>query len=83
MAISLRQFEKIDSLMSALLHMGEFEVCADPRGYIRTSNMLFDACVDALGYDFANDFASALDCAAHVVSAGLLGTIEVVDEEAA
>jgi hypothetical protein len=83
MSITLQQFEQIDSLMGSLLRMGEFETCADPRGYIRTENRLLDACIDALGYEYANDFASGLECAAHVVAAGLLGTIEVLDEEAA
>lgn len=81
MSITLRQFEKIDGLMSELLRMGEFETCADPRGYIRTSNRLLDACIDALGFAYVDDFADALECAAHVVAAGLLGTIEVLDEE--
>jgi hypothetical protein len=81
MSITLQQFERIDSLMADLLRMGEFETCADPRGYIRTENRLFDACVDALGLDYANDFTSGLECAAHVVASGLLGTIEVLDEE--
>lgn len=79
MTVTLRQFEQIDGLMASLLRMGEFETCADPRGYIRTSNVLFDACVDATSYDYANDFASALECAAFIVTGGLLGTIEVLD----
>ncbi len=83
MQITLRQFEKIDGLMSSLLRMGQFEDCADPRGYIRTENRLFDACVEATSYAFANDFASGLECAANIVTAGLLGTIEVLDEVAA
>ncbi len=82
MQITLSQFERIDGLLSSLLRMGPFETCADPRGYIRTSNELFDACVDALGFPYTNDFASAEECAAHIVARGLLGTIEVADEEA-
>lgn len=81
MILSLHQFETIDGLMSQLLRMGEFETCADPRGYIRTSNMLFDACVDAVGYPYTNDFASALECAATIVAGALLGTIEVSDPD--
>lgn len=83
MQITLRQFEQIDSLMSQLLRMGEFMTCADPRGYIRTSNILLDALIDALGLPFVDDFADALECAAAVVTAALLGTCEVLDEEAA
>ena len=80
MQVTLPQFEMIDSLMAQLLRMGEFETCADPRAYIRTSNRLFDACVDAVGYDYANDFASALECAADLVARALLGTIAVLDD---
>lgn len=83
MQITLHQFEQIDGLMASLLRMGEFEDCADPRGYIRTSNRLFDALVAAFGMPFVDDFASALDCAAHVVAAALIGTCEVLDELAA
>lgn len=79
-SITLCEFEQIDGLMSSLLRMGDFETCADPRGYIRTSNRLFGACVDALGYACANSFSSALECAAAVVTGGLLGTVEVLDE---
>lgn len=81
MQITLHQFELIDTLMAQLLRMGEFETCADPRGYIRLSNHLFDLCVDVLGYDYVNDFASGLECAAHIVAGALLGTVEVLDGE--
>jgi len=43
---------------------------------------LLDACIDATSLSFTDDFASALECAAQIVSHGLLGLIEVVDEEA-
>lgn len=82
MTITLAQFERIDGLMASLLHAGQFETCADPRGYIRTENRLFDALVEALGLPFADDFASPLECAAHVVAGALIGTFEVVDAEA-
>ena len=81
MTITLHQFEQIDGLMSSLLRMGEFETCADPRGYIRTENRLLDACIEATSYAFANDFASGLECAAHIVTGCLLGTIETIDAE--
>lgn len=45
--LTLRHFEKIDGLRSSLGYMGDFMTCADPRGYIRLSNRLFDACLDA------------------------------------
>lgn len=81
MQIPLHQFEQIDSLMGTILRMGEFEACADPRGYIGAENRLFDACVDATSLDFANDFASGLECAAFIVTQGLLGQIAIVDAE--
>jgi len=80
MQITLSHFEKIDSLLGLLLRMGPFETCADPRGYIRTSNMLFDACIDGTSYDFTNDFVSAEECAAHLIAQGLLGMLAVVEE---
>lgn len=55
MALTLSQFEKIDGLYSSLARMGPFETCADPRGYVRLSNELFDACLDAgMPYDEAD-----------------------------
>lgn len=80
--ITLSQFERIDGLMSSLLRMGEFETCADPRGYIATSNRLFDACVDAFGFAASDAYASALDWAAEIVAKALIGTLEVLDVEA-
>lgn len=83
MAITLHQFEQIDGQMSALLHMGEFETCSDPRGYVRGENRLYDLLIDAFGKDYADDFASALECAAFVVTQALLGQLVVLDAEAA
>ena len=77
--ITLSQFERIDGLMSSLLRMGEFETCADPRGYIATENRLFDACVDAFGYATSDAYASGLDWAAETVAKALIGTLDVVD----
>jgi hypothetical protein len=62
MALSLQHFEKIDGLLGSLLRMGDFETCADPRGYIRTSNQLLDACVDAgMAYDHDDHVAWATE----------------------
>lgn len=83
MSITLQQFEQIDALMARILRMGPFETCEHPRAYVATENVLFDKLVDALGLDYVNDYASTLECAAAVVTAGLLGTIAVVDEEEA
>lgn len=80
MAISLSQFEVIDGHLSALLRAGPLETCADPRAYIRTSNRLFDACVDAMGFAWANVFASAEEAAAAVVTMALTQRDFVSDE---
>lgn len=80
MRITLHQFELIDGLMSQLLRMGEFETCADPRGYISTENRLFYEIVEAVGLLYARAFPSALECAADLVAQALLGTLVVADE---
>ena len=77
--ITLSAFEAIDSLLSQQLRAGPFEDCADPRGYIRTSNRLLDACIDAMGVAYADRFASAEDCAWSIVTKALLSTSFVVD----
>ena len=82
MQISLQQFERIDGLMASLLRAGPFETCADPRGYVRTENRLYDALIDGVGRDYADSFPSALEAAAAVVTDGLLCRIEVMDGEA-
>ena len=81
MHITLQQFERIDGLMASLLRAGPFEDCADPRGYIRVENRLLDACIDATSPAFVDDYASALECAAWIVTQGLLGQVDVVDGE--
>ena len=76
MALPLSTFERIDGLHGQLVRMGEFETCADPRGYIRLSNRLFDACLDAgMSYDEPNheEWAASLIlralCSATLVAA--------------
>lgn len=55
--VSLAQFEVIDEAYSALIRMDDFMTCADPRRYVRLSNALFDACVDAgMAFDEADHF---------------------------
>lgn len=81
MQITLSQFEQIDGLLASLLRMGEFATCADPRGYIRTSNRLLDACIDAMGFAWVDDFASAEEAAAAIVTHALLSATFVVDGE--
>jgi hypothetical protein len=72
MAISLSQFEKIDGLLLSL-----------PRGYISTSNRLDDACIDAMGYSWVNDFASAEEAAAAIATLALTSRDFVTDEVSA
>jgi hypothetical protein len=79
--ITLCQFEQIDGLLSSLLRMGPFETCADPRGYIRTSNRLFDACADAMGFAWTDGFSCAEEAAASIVAIGLTDRSFVVDVE--
>ena len=71
-SITLSAFEAIDGLLSQQLRAGAFETCADPRGYIRASNRLLDACIDAMGVAFVDGFACAEDCAAAIVTQALL-----------
>lgn len=79
MHITLRQFEQIDSLMASLLRMGDFMECAEPRDYIHTENRLYGLLIEAFGKAYVDDFASALECAAHVVAQALLCQIDVLD----
>ena len=44
---NLAQFEAVDGLLDQLLRVGDFMTCADPRGYVRLSSRLLDACLDA------------------------------------
>jgi hypothetical protein len=71
MTITLHQFETIDGLFGQLAAFGDFETCADPRGYIRTSNRLLDACIDAIGYFKVELFASTEECAAVIIGRAL------------
>jgi hypothetical protein len=72
MSITLHQFERIDTLLSKQLRAGPFETCADPREYIRNSNRLFDACIDAMGFAYMDEFPSTEHCAAAIVTEALL-----------
>jgi hypothetical protein len=72
MSITLHQFERIDGLLTKQLRAGPFETCADPHEYIRNSNRLFDACIDAMGFVYMDQFASAEECAATIITEALL-----------
>ena len=76
MQVTLTQFEAINELHQSLIRMGDFETCADPRGYIQTSNRLFDACLDA-GMEF--DTPSHEDWAAEFIALAMLSADMVED----
>jgi hypothetical protein len=80
MSITLYQFECIDGLLSKQLRAGLFETCDDPHQYIKNSNRLFDACIDAMGFVYMDQFASAEDCAAAIVTTALLSADFVGDD---
>ena len=80
MSITLHQFERIDTLLSKQLRAGPFETCADPREYISNSNRLFDACIDAMGFVYMDQFVSAEHCAAAIVTEALLSSTFVEED---
>ena len=80
MSITLHQFERIDTLLSEQLRAGPFETCADPHEYIRSSNRLFDACIDAMGFVYMDEFPSAEECAAAIVTEALLSSTFVEED---
>jgi len=82
MHITLSELEAIDTLLSQQLRAGQFETCADPVEYVRTSNRLLDACIDAVGKDYVDDFADAEECAAFIVAKALTTPSFVIDEDA-
>ena len=80
MTITLAAFERIDTLLSKQLCAGPFETCDDPHEYIRNSNRLFDACIDAMGFVYMDQFASAEECAASIVTTALLSSTFVEED---
>jgi hypothetical protein len=50
----LAAFEVVDGALDDFLRAGDFLTCGDPVGWIRKSNVLLDACVDA-GMDYEHD----------------------------
>ena len=67
--IALAAFEVVDGLYNAFAAM---DLDADPRAYIRAENRLFDACIDAVGYEAACAYPSTSDCAADIVIGSLV-----------
>lgn len=86
MAITLQQFEKIDSNLSAIFRLGDIDALvangdqAAVQTYIRTSNRLYDACVDAMGLDWVNDWHSVEEAAAAIVTMALTSRTFVGEE---
>lgn len=92
MQITLHQFEQIDGLFQACLARPDIEAVMAHEyataDYVRTVYFapewkLLNACIDAIGYDAANAFPSAVDCAADLLTKAMLGTVDVLDVEAA
>lgn len=44
---NLARFEVVDGAYDALIRMGDFMTCDDPRAWVRQSTILLDACIDA------------------------------------
>ena len=70
-AFNLSKFEAVDGAHSALLYAGDFMTSADPRGWIRKSNILLDACIDA-GMPF--DHPNHEEWAAELITRALLSS---------
>lgn len=79
MTITLHQFENIDGLQAELIALGDFEASSDPRAWIAASNSLMDACIDAIGYDAFQAYASAGECAADITARALNSSDFVAD----
>jgi hypothetical protein len=54
MPFNLSTFETVDGALDAFFRAGDFMTCADPRNWVRKSNELFDACLDA-GMHYEHD----------------------------
>ena len=90
--ITLQQFEQINELFMACLNRPALEqIAAHPlasENYMRTVYFcpeweLMDACIEVVGYDAANAFPCAVDCAASILTDALTCKIDIVDMEAA
>lgn len=88
MQITLQQFEQIDNLFQACLNRPTLDaVMANPlasQNYLRTVYFrpeweLLDTCIEAIGYEAANAFASTVECAASILTDALLGKVKVID----
>ena len=54
------QLEVLNDAHQALLRVGPFETCADPRAYVRATNVLVDACIQAgMAHDYPDHEAWA------------------------
>lgn len=89
MQITLAQFEQINELFNACRHRIPLErLIQSPHSsrahitevYFRPEWKLLDACVEAMGLDYADGFAGAIDCAAAILTGCMLCTIDIVDE---
>ncbi len=60
----------VQAALDHLIAQGDFDTCADPRAYVRAANALFDACIDAIGYEAASAYGDTRDCARAIIAAG-------------
>lgn len=71
MTYTLSQFEQIDGLMNALQCRGDLKHTAMTRNQVREwmahEWRLFDACVDVMGLEHTQSFASAEECASDFI----------------
>ena len=73
--ISLAHFEAIDGARRA-------QLLCQPQDEARAESRLFTALIEALGYTTANDIPDLGAYADELVTRCLLGSINVIDEEA-
>lgn len=65
--------EILSGALNAVLLAGDFETCADPRGFIRNENLLIDAAVDC---GMKHDHAYPREWASAMVAYWLAGPIK-------
>lgn len=70
MSITLTQFEALQGAYDRLTRLGaDFMLCADPRAWVRQSNVLYGACLDAgMSFDEPDHQAWAADVLAECYS---------------
>jgi len=69
-------------MMSLTVGVVDYSVAVQ---FKKTKGIFIDGviCSPKSALDYVNDYADAIECAARIVTLGLLGQIEILDEEAA